>query len=66
MEKWARRQDKIKMSFKQQQIPTNSLTTEKSIVSIVATKTAVQNVQESSEPIKVDFFKAFIFWLFDV
>ncbi|KAF7637897.1 CCHC-type domain-containing protein [Meloidogyne graminicola] len=52
MEKWARRQDKIKMSFKQQQIPTNSLTTEKSIVSIIATKTAVQNVQESSEPIK--------------
>jgi len=52
MEKWARRQDKIKMSFKQPQIPVS--TVEKSSVSNVMSKPINKNVVESQlEPIKV-------------
>uniref|UniRef100_A0A915P970 RNA-binding protein 5 n=1 Tax=Meloidogyne floridensis TaxID=298350 RepID=A0A915P970_9BILA len=51
MEKWARRQDKIKMSFKQPQIPVS--TVEKSSVSNVMSKPINKNVVESQlEPIK--------------
>ena len=55
MEKWARRQDKVKMSFKQQQTPASSLTVEKSSVSNVMNKPTSKNVDVSLlEPIKVD------------
>ncbi|CAK5044572.1 unnamed protein product [Meloidogyne enterolobii] len=53
MEKWARRQDKIKMSFKQPQIPVTPV--EKSSVSNVMSKPINKNVMESPlEPIKVE------------
>uniref|UniRef100_A0A1I8BYB8 RNA-binding protein 5 n=1 Tax=Meloidogyne hapla TaxID=6305 RepID=A0A1I8BYB8_MELHA len=53
MEKWARRQDKVKMSFKQQQTPASSLTVEKSSVSNVMNKPTSKNVDVSLlEPIK--------------
>jgi hypothetical protein len=55
MEKWARRQDKIKMSFKQNQTPSVAISVEKPIVSNNVVK-STQNVGESLiEPIKVYF-----------